>query len=235
MADELNTSDNDGRGRSVLKSRWVLVATVVAALVVATGAVAASGVLSVGDKIETGQPPAPGQAPVENDEIVMATGSTPVGGPWQITTHKSPRVVDEEGTEHQPEGLPCWRIVLRDPPKGTPLPGGGYCGEGAGIGGFNVASVPASDGNGNIEVILWGPAPENAAQVELYSDNGKVIRTETQEGPDGYDGDFWVLAAPHTLKDAQVGWVSDDGQAGPRRLDASSDLERGYELESLNE
>jgi hypothetical protein len=164
---------------------------------------------------------------------VLATGPTPIAGPWQITSHDSQEIVDA-GEVIQPAGLPCLRILLRTPPRaGTPIPGSGYCGE-AGVGGFNVASAPASDGKGNIEVILWGPAPEQATAVQLFSEGAPVAKAPTYEGPPDFTGDVWVMAVPHTLREAEVDWIDEAGRQAGTRLDVSSDLQRGYDLESLN-
>lgn len=220
--------------RNGTRLRWILAAAVAAGLLVAGVAVAATGVLAPGGEIAGDEPPAPGQPPTGFEETVLATGSTPIAGPWQITSHESQEIVDA-GEVVQPAGLPCLRILLRTPPRqGTPIPGAGYCGE-AGVDGFNVASVPASDGEGDIEVILWGPAPEEAATVQLVADGGRTMKADTYEGPPDFTGDVWVMAVPHTLGHAQVVWLDKAGREGGPRLDASSDLERGYDLESFNE
>jgi hypothetical protein len=97
-------------------------------LVVATAAAGGSGMLSPGDVILGAEPTGPPENRQGMDETVLATGTTPIAGPWRITGYKSDGAI-ANGEVVEPAGLPCVRLMLSAPPEGTPYGGRGFCGE----------------------------------------------------------------------------------------------------------
>jgi hypothetical protein len=216
--------EHEQRGRSRIRfagSRLAFALALVSTFVVAAAAGAATGLFSVGDEIAPDQPPAPGQPPAGlEEEKVLATGESPVAGPGQISGYECDQIVDH-GAVLQPAGLRCLRILLVER-QVSPLGGSGYCGSSRD---FKVASVPASDGK-DVEVLLWGPAPEEAATVELRAAGGIKHSAPVHDGPPEYVGDLWVIPASHTLEDASVVWLDGDGRVSPPQ-EASTSLQRG--------
>jgi hypothetical protein len=189
----------------------------------AAGAAVASGAFSTGDVIPAGEPAGVGAAPASVDQRVVAEGTTPVAGAWWMTTYESERLLDEEGAEMQPAGLPCLSLALRNPPAGTRLVRRWFCGE-RGDSGFNAAELPVS-GPGGAEVILFGQAPETASTVEFAAEPSERIRARTHEGPADLHGNLWVIAVPagKARTDPHVVWAGVNGRA-EGRLDVSRDL-----------
>jgi hypothetical protein len=212
------------RRRSILRrGRLTVFAVTAFGLIAVAAAGAATGVLSrddedAGEVIEGAAPPPPGK-----DEVVLATGEAPVGGPWRLTAHKSEAIVSD-GEEVQPPGLPCLQFLLLAPRKGN-FAGSGQCG--ARDDGFIVQGVPVEDEYGRTEVILWGHAPEQASGIELTGYGSDSIRADTIDGPDGFDGDVWVLPAPTYIKDAQVDWLDSEGNPAGHSREAASIIARG--------
>jgi hypothetical protein len=200
-----------------------VVAIAAVSLVAVTGAAAATGILSrddggVGRVIEGASPP-----PLGSDEVVLATGATPVGGPWRLTARASEAIVDD-GEELQPAGLPCLEFLLLAPRKGN-FAGSGQCGTRAD--GFIVMGVPVEDERGRTEVILWGHAPEQASGVELTGKGIGSLRADTIDGPADFDGDVWVLPAPTYVEDAWVDWLGGGGNPAGHSQEAASIISRG--------
>jgi hypothetical protein len=208
-------------------SRLAVAFALLGTFAAAAAAGAATGLFSVGDHISPAEPPAPGHPPAGLEETVLATGTAPVSGPWQVSSHGSRRIVDK-GEVVQAAGLSCLRILLIERPA-SPLGGSGYCGTSRP---FEIGSLPASDGK-DVEVLLWGPAPEAATTVELTARGGVTIRSPTHEGPADFDGDLWVIPAPHTLDGAKVVWLDQEGRPGAPPLEASDELERGDPVASF--
>jgi hypothetical protein len=159
-------------------------------------------------------------------ETVVAAGTTPVAGPWRITSHASKRIV-ANGETVQEEGLPCVRLFLLRRPARSPFAGSGQCG--AAIDGFGISSVPVMDEFGRVEVILWGRAPDDATAVELRAD-GTGSRAGTLRGPPGFDGDVWVLPSSPDLTDPTLAWIDSTGRPHASTRAVASELARGRAL-----
>ena len=197
-------------------------------LVAATAAGAATGVLDVGSVIPGGEPSGPPENRLPVEQTILAKGTAPVAGPWEITTYKGQGIVVDGETLEQ-AGSSCIRLVLSDPPVGAPFAASGFCGESGG-GGFDISDVPVRDRSGHVEVLLFGHAPEDAAHVELTGDPGTQIRVDTVDGPDRVVGDVWEMTVPPDLPNAHVDWVHQDGTRARADLDVTPWLDRGKGL-----
>lgn len=147
---------------------------------------------------------------------VVATGTAPVAGRWQMTLHESKRQV-AGGDLYEPEGLPCTFLKLLDPPEFTPI-GSGACGVQRNSPGFTrqQLTVPSLVGAEVREILVYGRAPEEADKVAINADGDIRIRVKTQEGPAGVPGDFWLIATPPRLQNGHVFWIDEDrGARGP--------------------
>jgi hypothetical protein len=198
----------------------------VGALLIATAAGAATGVLSVGSVIPGGGDPGFEHDAASPEQTVMATGTAPVAGPWQLTTYRSEGIVDDQGDVAEPKGLPCIRFLLTAPPATNPINGSAFC-LAPGKAEFNMMSVPVLDeASGENELILYGFAPRNAAGVQLTAADGETIRTDTQSGGTKFPGTIWVIAAPPGLEAAELDWVDGSGNRAGAKLDASRHFDR---------
>jgi hypothetical protein len=203
-----------------------LALAMVGALLIATAAGAATGVLSVGSVIPGG-----GDSGFEHDaaspeQTVLATGTAPVAGPWQLTTYRSEGIVDDQGDVAEPKGMPCIRFLLTAPPATNPINGSAFC-LAPGKAEFNTMSIPVLDeASEKSELVLYGFAPRNAASVQLTAADGKTIRTDTEPGGTKFPGTTWVIAAPPGLEAAELDWVDRSGNRAGSTIDASPHFDR---------
>ena len=177
----------------------------------------------VGTVIQKGE----GTPPRDVDHIVVATGTAPVAGPWQMETYRSTRLADPEpGEEYQPARLRCLGILLLDPPRGMPFQMSGACGEFPGTPGFGrqQESVPTegrrSDGT-RIRaeaVLVYGRVPERAAKVVVTSPGRPRIEARPREGPRGVRGNFYLVSLEPGLGRARINWIDRRGRVGSRGL-----------------
>jgi hypothetical protein len=208
------------------RHRAVVGAVVVAVVSLSAAAVAlgGDGLWPVGTTISGDEPPAPGHPPTGVPEKVLATGSSPVAGPWQITEFASQTITDN-GEVIQPEGLPCVKFLLLDPPSGWPLVGNSQCGRPSGD--LEVMSLPVQDAaSGNVEVILWGRVAEGTRAIELSAEEASPIRVAPEPGPADFDGDVWAIAASPDLRKASVSRLDNQHRRIGPPVEAASDIAR---------
>jgi hypothetical protein len=180
--------------------------------------------LPVGTTISGDEPAAPGHPPTGVPETVLATGSTPLAGRWQITEFASQTVADN-GEVVQPEGLSCVKFLLLDPPPGSPLVGNSQCGLPRGH--LEVMSLPVQDAaSRDVEVILWGRVAEGTGAIELSGEGAAPIRVAPDTGPAGLAGGVWVIAASPDLEKATVSRLDDQHRRIGPPVDAASDIAR---------
>jgi hypothetical protein len=200
------------------RPRWTPAARTVAAVAIASAVVAlvlvpvvvflGSGSGDEPERVTVHTPPGP--LPVGSvirrygrEHTVVATGTAPVAGPWQLEAYGR---------------LPCLAILQLDPPPGDPTDLSGGCDESRRTPGFGrrQSSVPPT--KTPREIVVYGRAPEQASAVVLTL-GGKVRkRVEPFEGPPSVSGDFYVIAIPPQLKNGRVNWIDRDGREGSRGI-----------------
>jgi hypothetical protein len=162
------------------------------------------------------------------EHIVVATGTAPGAGPWQLEAYKSTRLADPEtGEEYQPAGLPCLGVALLDPPPDDPTLLSGGCGEFPRTPGFGRGQMSVPPGGRRAdgtpvrvrEILVYGRAPEGASAVVLTADGGVRDRMEPFEGPESVAGDFYLFAVPPDLKNGRVNWLDGKGNEGSRGIE----------------
>jgi hypothetical protein len=173
-----------GRGRAVL-------GVTLAGAVLAGGAAAVASGGAREDRVLPAETPAGGQEVI--DESVVAHGSSPVAGPWEVTTYKDK------------DGLPCLRLMLTE--AVTPISGSGWCGESDRD--FLVSGLPVTTLDGQAELILFGVAPAAAMGVELIP--GDAVRADVDDSLTAF-GKPWVIARPVDSPAAEIGWLDEHGQ-----------------------
>lgn len=136
-------------------------------------------------------------------ETVVAKGTNPISGGWHMTTFTTDR-----------GDVPCLKATLLDPPLGARVGArsSGYCGSFRSFDEFGHGTKAVAKRRG--EVLLFGPAPQAARQVQLTGKGGERIVARAQPGPANVPGRFWLIAAPPTLKDARLAWLDGTGRAG---------------------
>jgi hypothetical protein len=146
---------------------------------------------------------------------VVATGTAPVAGPWEILTYRSERLADpESGEVYQPAGLRCLGLRLLDPPSDHSGGLSGQCGEFPRTPGFSrIQQTVSNVAGGAREIVVYGRAPEEAALVRVTLDGRAPVEVEPIEGPAGSPGDFYLVAVPPGV-DGRVNWLDDEGNEG---------------------
>lgn len=182
------------------------------------------GPLPVGTVIPKGE----GTPPRESDSTVVATGTTPFAGAWQLEASRNFGGPSRRG---EPLGR-CLTLNVLDPPpyedgKPDPSGGSGTCGA---LGfrktpGFsraqkNVPTLRKSAGRLFLpkEVLVYGRVPERASKVVVTADRGVRIEVETHEGPKSIRGDFFVIPVKPRLGHARINWLDADGNPGSRGI-----------------
>jgi hypothetical protein len=211
---EFDRLQREGRGRTGQGSfvRWgrgTGALALMGGLVVAVaGAGAATGLLSVGDVVPGGGKPGPPAYGMAVGETIVATGTSPVAGPWRLGAYAS-EGMQFEGEVLEAQGTPCLRLVLSAPPAGTPLAATALCGGSGEKTSFAGSSLPVTANSGESEALLFGTAPETSESV-VFTGDGARISAPTTEGPAGAPGDVWVIPVPPGIRHARVTWYGTD-------------------------
>jgi hypothetical protein len=213
------------RGGSLRRGRRAGAVALVGGLLAVGAAGAATGMLSVGTVIPSGGDPDFRHDRPSPEQTVVATGATPVGGAWRMTTYTSEGLVDSMGEVAEPAGMPCALMTFINPPAGTHSRSGALC-HAPGKADFNMTSLPVVDASsGEAEVVLYGFAPKDSTHVELVGDGSESIHVPTVLARGPSPGDLWVIAAPPELKNAHVSWIDTTGRPRATR-DASDHFDR---------
>jgi hypothetical protein len=174
-----------------------LILALAALLAAAAGAGAATGLLPVGSKLGVPTLSGEGEPRYTSERVVVATGSAPEAGRWEMTYAETDR-----GS--------CVGLRLLDDvipgARGPDLAEG--CGDRAS---FTVGRVGGGDGRTRSEYLVHGRVPEQAETVRLTAEGGVVITARTHEGPSDVRGDFYLLATPPGLRNANLFWLNADG------------------------
>jgi hypothetical protein len=182
------------------------------------------------DPVGTVIPKGQGNPPREADSTVVATGATPVGGPWQLEIHRSSGVKGPKGEVYLRAGGACLILVSLDPPDPMGPRAGGYCSPNQKLGlrktpGFSRQQhsvtrgglAPESRRLKVAEVLIFGVVPERASAVVVTTRGGKTIKVEPEEGP-AKSGrrDYYLMVVDPSLRHGRINWLDRDGNEGSR-------------------
>jgi hypothetical protein len=164
--------------------------------------------------------PGGGELPRFPGERVVATGTAPVTGGWEIITYESERLADPEtGEVYQPAGLRCLGIRLTSPPPDHAGGLSGQCGEFPRTPGFGrVQTTVPNVAGGAREILVYGRVPEEAALVRVTADGRAPVDVEPIEGPAGETGDFYLVAIPPDTE-GRVNWIDGSGNEGSKGIE----------------
>lgn len=173
----------------------------------------------VGTVIQKGE----GQPPRRVRSIVVANGTTPGFGAWQLEFSRSTRQVDPEtGEVYEPAHLPCLTFV---PVRARPHGASGYCGRFPRTPGFSRSTITLEVRRAQGQrprptaLIVYGQVPARASSVVLTVPRGMRVEVEPFPGPARVPGDFYVLSMEaRRLLDARVNWLDSDGRPGSRGI-----------------
>jgi hypothetical protein len=203
--------------RARVPQRRAVLAFAVVAAALALAVVPVIAVLGGGDREDTGGertlpagPPPVGTVIQRGDEArtVVATGSAPVAGEWQLEAYTSRRG-------------PCLSLLVLSEGIEHGAGGSGACGEFPSTPGFARLqhSVPDAPGAGAVrEVLVFGRVPEEATAVVVTVDGRVRQRARPLEGPADARSNFYLLAISPDLVSGRVNWIDAEGREGSRGI-----------------
>jgi hypothetical protein len=187
------------------------------------------------DSVGTVIPKGEGTPPRPSRSVVVATGTAPGVGPWQMEASRSSMLKDQDSGEvYQPAGLRCLSLIPVDP-KDFLLSVGGQCGDFPRTPGFGRSQVPALQMRGDSErarrlrrqpVLVYGRVPERAARVVVTAPDGLRLEARPHEGPRGARGDFYAISVRPGHPHARINWLDEHGQAGSRGIELMPPITR---------
>jgi hypothetical protein len=235
---ELHAAANRRPRRQVTVGQGLGVLASAALVAVAIGVVLAlSGGGGKGDsaQITSGPKPDPvgtviskgkGAPPRSQRSVVVAAGTVPYAGPWQLELQPS-ELIEHKGEVIQPAGLDCLWIYLLNPPKIQGPTASGYCGEQPRTPGFtrgqanlpNAPRRPSEEPIPTKQVLIYGRTPERAKYVVITVPGGLRMRRPVQGGPESIRGNWYLVAVPPRIgRGARINWLDEDEQPGSRGI-----------------
>jgi hypothetical protein len=177
--------------------------------------------------VGTVTPAGTGTPPRDSDSTVVATGTAPVAGPWELELYRSTVLKDPEtGDVYQRAGLPCLTIIHlhSSHPRGNGA--SGFCGGNSTTPGFTRAQTavptegrtPAGQRLRADVVLVYGWAPKQARFVTVSTFRGSYRAADTHPGPPGSRRTYYVVPVKPGLGSARITWLDKDGNEGGRGL-----------------
>lgn len=163
---------------------------------------------AVGTVIPKGE----GHPPRESNSTVVATGTAPESGRWQLEVYRGEGLRDPKTREvYEPAGLSCVRLVLVAPVPRHTIAASGYCGP-------QLPGFTRGQTVGPGEILVYGRVPERAARIVVTTRRGVVVSRRPDEGPRSVPGGFYVLALKPSLRHARINWLDRTGRPGSRGI-----------------
>jgi hypothetical protein len=221
-----------GQGLGALAAAALLALAVGVALAVSSGGDGGQGgpaQVTGGPKVDpvgTVIPKGEGTPPRSARSRVVATGTTPRIGTWQMEVSRSTVLKSDSGEVYQPAGLRCLSLFVVGRGAGRHF-GSGQCGEFGQTPGFSRLQLARVVLQGRVRrnrrllrapILVYGRAPESATRVVVTAPDGLRLETTPLEGPEGARGDFYALAVPQHHPRARVNWLDASGEPGSRGL-----------------
>ncbi len=158
----------------------------------------------------------------ETRALVVANGTAPVHGPWQIEVSRTSGERAPDGTMMWPAGYCLWLNVL-DPPDKTTGGRSGHCGSPRSLGfrktpGFSRAQGPARARPRPNEVLVWGRVPDRATKVVITAPGRRRIAVLPEEGPKTFPGQYYVIPVKPPMPGARINWLDPNGRPGSRGI-----------------
>src|SRR5919109_1569232 len=158
----------------------------------------------------------------ETRALVVANGTAPVTGPWQIEVSRTKGERDTEGAVMWKRGYCLW-IKLLDPPDGRPGGVSGHCGSPRSLGfrktpGFSRAQTVAPSKPLPKEILVWGRVPDRASKVLISAPGGRRIDVVPEPGPKRFPGQYYAIPVKPPMQGARINWLDQKGKPGSRGI-----------------
>jgi hypothetical protein len=157
----------------------------------------------------------------ESRGLVVANGTAPVSGPWQMEVSRTGGERDTSGVVMWPRGYCLW-LWLLDPPDPT-SGGGGFCGSPRSLGfrktpGFSRQQGPARTKPPAKEVLVWGRVPDRADKVVITAPGARRVTVAPTDGPKSFPGRYYLIPVKPPLPGARINWLDASGKPGSRGI-----------------
>ncbi len=164
----------------------------------------------------------PNQTLYGKGALVVANGTAPVNGPWQIEVSHTAGERDTKGQVMWHRGYCLW-IHLLDPPGRQEGGRSGFCGSPRSLGfrktpGFSRAQTVAPSKPRPREILVWGRVPDRAAKVVIRAPGRKTIIVVPKDGPRTFPGRFYAIPVRPPRPGARINWLDASGHSGSRGI-----------------
>jgi hypothetical protein len=158
----------------------------------------------------------------ETRALVVANGTAPVSGPWQIEVSRTKGSRDTHGAVMWQRGY-CLFIHVLDAPGQPPGARSGFCGGPRSLGfrktpGFSRSQTAASSKPTPKELLVWGRVPDRATRVVITAPRHKRIQVVPEEGPTNFPGRYYAIPVKPPMQGARINWLDASGRAGSRGI-----------------
>jgi hypothetical protein len=162
------------------------------------------------------------QSHFETRALVVANGTAPVSGPWQIEVSRTKGERDTHGEVMWRKGYCLW-IKLLDPPDPNLRGPSGFCGGPRSLGfrktpGFSRAQGVTRSKPPMKEVLVWGRVPDRATKVVITAPGRRDIAVVPKDGPKTFPGRFYVIPVKPPRQGARINWLDSEGRPGSRGI-----------------
>jgi hypothetical protein len=162
------------------------------------------------------------QTPYETGALVVANGTAPVTGPWQIEVSRTNGERDTNGAVMWHRGY-CLTLHLLDAPGPEGHARSGWCGAPRSLGfrktpGFSRAQSVAPSKPRPREILVWGRVPDRAARVVITAPGRRPIRAVPTDGPRTFPGRFYAIPVKPPRSGARINWLDASGHPGSRGI-----------------
>jgi hypothetical protein len=154
--------------------------------------------------------------------LVVANGTAPVNGPWQIEVSRTNGERDTSWAWMWHRGYCLW-LHLLDPPGSRSQVRSGHCGSPRSLGfrntpGFSRAQSVAPEKPLPSEILVWGRVPDRAEKVVITAPGRKPIAVVPTDGPKTFPGRFYAIPVKPPRQGARINWLDESGHPGSRGI-----------------
>ena len=154
--------------------------------------------------------------------LVVANGTAPVNGPWQIEVSRTNGERDTSGEWMWHRGYCTW-LKLLDPPGRDRVSVSGHCGAPRSLGfrktpGFSRAQSVAPSKPLPREILVWGRVPDRAEKVVITAPGRRDIVVVPKDGPKTFPGRFYGIPVKPPRPGARINWLDASGHPGSRGI-----------------
>jgi hypothetical protein len=158
----------------------------------------------------------------ETRALVVANGTAPVTGPWQIEVSRTKGSHDTNGAVMWHRGY-CLFIHVLDAPGQPAGSRSGFCGAPRSLGfrktpGFSRSQSVAPSKPLPKEVLVWGRVPDRASQVVIDAPDRRRIKVVPEAGPKRFPGQYYAIPVKPPMQGARINWLDENGKPGSRGI-----------------